>query len=47
MRVQLYTALVFEGPRLIDKIKRELTELLSADGYDNVSQAVGVDVGNR
>ena len=45
--VQLYTALVFEGPRLIDKIKRELSELLSADGYDNVSQAVGVDVGNR
>ncbi len=45
--VQIYTALVFEGPRLIDKIKRELAELLSADGYDNVSQAVGVDVGNR
>lgn len=45
--VQLYTALVFEGPRLIDKIKRELAELLSVDGYDNVSQAVGVDVGNR
>ena len=45
--VQLYTALVFEGPRLIGQIKRDLASLLAADGYENVSQAVGVDAGNR
>ena len=41
----MYTALVFEGPRLVGRIKRELAELLSADGYDTVSQAVGADAG--
>ncbi len=45
--VQLYTALVFEGPRLVGRIKRELAELLSADGYDGVSRAVGADAGTR
>ena len=45
--VQLYTALVFEGPGLIARIKRELAELLAADGYDNLSRAVGVAAGNR
>lgn len=45
--VQLYTALVFEGPGLIAGIKRELAELLTADGHDDVSRAVGVDAGNR
>ena len=45
--MQLYTALVFEGPGLIARIKRELAELLAADGYDNLSRAVGVAAGNR
>ena len=45
--VQLYTALVFEGPGLIVRIKRELAELMAADGCDDVSQAVGVAAGNR
>lgn len=39
--MQIYTALVYEGPPVVDKIKRELTELLEADNYKNVSEAVG------
>lgn len=42
--VQLYTALVYEGPPVVKKIKRELGELLEKDGFTNVSQAVGADV---
>ena len=42
--VQLYTALVFEGPGLIPRIKRDLAELLRADGFASVAEAVGVDV---
>lgn len=42
--VQLYTALVYEGPPVVKKIKRELGELLVRDGFSNVSQAVGADV---
>lgn len=44
--VQLYTALVYEGPQLVHKIKRELADLLATDGYTNISQAVGVDARN-
>ncbi len=41
--IQLYTALVFEGPIIVNRIKRELADLLSRDGFASVSDAVGVD----
>ncbi len=41
--VQLYTALVFHGPALVGKIKRDLTALLKADGFAHVADAVGAD----
>jgi dihydroorotate dehydrogenase len=41
--VQLYTALVFHGPALIGRIKRELAELLRRDGFASVADAVGAD----
>ena len=42
--VQLYTALIFQGPGLIAHIKRELRTLLARDGFANVTDAVGVDL---
>ena len=42
--VQLYTALVYEGPGLVTRIKRELSELLARDGFARVEDAVGSDV---
>ncbi len=39
--VQLYSALVFEGPGLVTRIRRELAALLRADGYASVAGAVG------
>ena len=42
--VQLYTALIYQGPSLIRRIKDELTDLLKADGFASVADAVGVDV---
>ena len=41
--VQLYTALIFHGPSLVNRIKRELAEALRADGFANLSEAVGAD----
>ncbi len=41
--VQVYTALVYQGPRLVPEIKRGLVRLLERDGFKNVSEAVGVD----
>jgi dihydroorotate dehydrogenase len=38
--VQLYSALIYEGPGLIGRIKRDLAARLRADGFSGVSQAV-------
>ena len=42
--VQLYSAMVFEGPPLVRRIKDELTSLLARDGFLSVADAVGKDV---
>lgn len=42
--VQLYTGLVYEGPTVARDINRGLLELLERDGFDSVSEAVGVGV---
>ena len=39
--VQLYTALIFEGPGLVRRITRDLAALLRRDGFTSVSDAVG------
>ncbi|MDI1328387.1 MAG: quinone-dependent dihydroorotate dehydrogenase [Brevundimonas sp.] len=39
--VQLYSALIYEGPGLIPRIKRDLTARLRAEGFSTVSEAVG------
>ena len=41
--VQLYTALIFDGPALIGEIKAGLAELLRRDGFAAVAEAVGAD----
>jgi dihydroorotate dehydrogenase len=39
--LQLYSALVYEGPGLVGRIKRELAQCLRRDGFSSLSQAVG------
>jgi dihydroorotate dehydrogenase len=41
--VQLYTALVYHGPGLVGRIKRDLAALLRRDGFTQIAQAVGAD----
>lgn len=41
--VQLYSALVYEGPFLPRRIHAGLKRLLARDGFANVAQAVGID----
>jgi len=43
--VQLITGMIFQGPQLISQINLGLYQLLKRDGFKNVSQAVGIDVG--
>jgi len=39
--VQLLSPLVFKGPELVGTINRGLLELLEADGYNNITEAIG------
>ena len=39
--VQLYSALVFEGPSLAAKICKDLSARVKADGFENIAEAVG------
>jgi len=40
--VQVYTGLIYRGPRLIDEIHAGLAKCLEADGFDSVAEAVGI-----
>ena len=42
--VQIYSALVYEGPGLARRINEELLQLLKADGFSTLAEAVGVDI---
>jgi dihydroorotate dehydrogenase len=39
--VQLYTALVYQGPGLVGRIKRDLLTCLARDGFSSVAAAIG------
>jgi len=41
--LQLYSALVFRGPALIDEVTRGLADLLRRDGWRSLAAAVGAD----
>jgi dihydroorotate dehydrogenase len=41
--VQLYTAFVYQGPGLINRINRGLCRLLERGGFRSISEAVGAD----
>ncbi len=42
--VQLYTALVYEGPGLVRRIKSGLADMLRADGFSSIAEASGADL---
>lgn len=42
--VQLYSALVYEGPSLVYRIKKGLLRLLLRDGFAQITEAIGADV---
>lgn len=41
--VQILSGIVFHGPDMIMNINKELIQLLQADGYTNITQAIGAD----
>lgn len=45
--VQLYTSYIYNGPPIIGKIKKELSDMLESNGFSSVTDAVGADVKNK
>ncbi len=43
--VQLYTALVYQGPSLVHRLLQGLEALLKRDGFGRLQDAIGADVG--
>lgn len=41
--VQIYSALIFQGPRIVRRICEDLPALLEKDGFTHISEAVGAD----
>ena len=39
--IQLYTGMVFQGPNIVGKIKKELKEILKAEGINNFREIIG------
>jgi len=39
--IQLYTGMVFQGPNIVGKIKKELKEILKANGIKNFKEIIG------
>ena len=39
--IQLYTGMVYQGPNIVAKIKKELKELLIKDGVKNFQDIIG------
>jgi len=44
--VQLYTGMVFQGPNIVGKIKKELKEILIAEGVKNFKEIIGKKLTN-
>ena len=41
--VELYTALIYEGPAVVEKINSGLSDLLRRNGFRSIGEAVGID----
>lgn len=41
--VQILSGIVFHGPDMIMNVNKGLVDLLKADGYENITQAIGAD----
>ena len=41
--LQVYTAFIYEGPGLLNQIKRDLAVRLRADGFKSITEAIGAD----
>ena len=39
--IEIFTALIYKGPAMVENLNKELANLLKIEGFENISQAVG------
>jgi dihydroorotate dehydrogenase len=44
--VQVYTGFIYQGPSMAKEINEGLIKLVKADGFENISEAIGADIKN-
>jgi dihydroorotate dehydrogenase len=42
--LQIYTAIIYKGPGIVREINKGLIELLQKDGFNHISEAIGIDI---
>ena len=42
--LQLYTGLIYKGPSVAKEIKKELIQILKAEGINNIKDAIGIGI---
>lgn len=42
--IQIYSAFIYQGFGLVEKIKKDLSKKITADGFEKISQLVGISV---
>ena len=42
--VQIYSSFIFQGPKVIEDINRDIIKLLKQDGFSHISEAIGSDL---
>ena len=42
--LQIYSGIIYKGPSLVGEINRGITEFLKRDGFNHISEAVGIDI---
>ena len=42
--LQIYTAIIYKGPFIVGDINKGLIELLKKDGFNHISEAIGIDL---
>jgi len=42
--IQVFTAFIYNGPKLIKEINEGILELMKKDGFTHISQAIGADI---
>jgi len=45
--IQVYSAIIYKGPGIIRDINKGLIELLKKDGFNHISEAIGIDIPKR